>query len=212
VILLPRILRKAAVSGVPLPAILRVSTRQDSEIFLTFDDGPNAELTPRLLDILGAHGVKATFFVNGVQVERHPDVAERITGEGHLIANHGYSHRKLTELDTREGLNEVERCQRVIEPFGAPRLFRPPHGLLGPRLYFRLIRAGYRIAYWTMDSGDSWDLPAERLAERMLQGAVPGTVILLHDDRANGVDAVAWFIAAAKKRGLRFGVLDPRQR
>src|SRR5205085_1137671 len=117
-------------------------------------DGPHEVWTPRVLDLLASHDVKAIFFLIGREVERHPTLAASIQQKGHILANHTYSHSLLPSLSTTAALSEIERCQRIIEPLGGKRLFRPPHGLLTARQLFMTIRKRFQLAYWTVDSED----------------------------------------------------------
>ena len=202
-ILAARFFRKSTAWGFPWPGVVRFVRNAPHSVYLTFDDGPFAGSTERVLDLLAQHQAQATFFVTGQQVERHPELTRRIRREGHRLGNHTYSHCHLTELSANAAMADVERCQQLIAPQGAPRLFRPTHGLLGPAVYWRLRRAGYAIAYWSLDSRDSWEIPAPTLAQAILRRIRPGEIVLLHDDRANGIAALELLLPQLSQRGLR---------
>ena len=203
---LARAIRKYAVSRPP-----RVPPGHERELYLTFDDGPNPTFTPRVLDLLAAQQAAATFFVCGRQIERHNALTAQIVAAGHALANHTYSHPDLSALPLAAARAEVDRCQQLLTPFGGTRLFRPPHGLLGPRLHWSLTHAGYSIVYWSADSGDWQDIAGAELATRLLQSVRGGDVILFHDDRENGVAALAQFLVAARAQGFTFHRLADRQ-
>lgn len=154
-------------------------------IYLTFDDGPHPETTPRLLDLLRRHDARATFFMVGRAAEAHPDVARRVADEGHLIGNHSYDHPRFTRIPLAEQLGQIERADRVLSAFdgNARHPFRPPSGALPLSLLFHFLRARRRIAYWSYDTLDYRREPKERIVERLR--AIPpvaGDVLLMHDD------------------------------
>jgi len=157
------------------------SASSGNKIALTFDDGPGVE-TPAILDLLRQAGVRATFFLCGHNVERFPDHARRIAAEGHEIGNHTYSHPWLIGRTPGRIAYEVNRAQQVIARHTGlqPRLFRPPHGLRWFGLFPILAQKQMMLAMWSVNGMD-WKFPASRIADRVLQGAQPGSVILLHD-------------------------------
>jgi peptidoglycan/xylan/chitin deacetylase (PgdA/CDA1 family) len=204
----PRLLRKSAIAHLPLPGLVRLPAGHRSKIHLTFDDGPHRELTPRTLDMLASYAIKATFFVIGSRVANLPGITERIVREGHMLANHAYRPEGISRLSVEEGFDEVERCNKAIAPFGGQRIFRPPNGLLSPILYQRLVRVGYKIDFWTFDSNDSKGLSSEEIAARLLERDMRGEVILLHDDRPQGIEALRMFLEQTKDRGYEYARLD----
>ncbi|MGB9877262.1 MAG: polysaccharide deacetylase family protein, partial [bacterium] len=124
-------------------------------IYLTFDDGPEGDFTLKVLDLLRDWGAKATFFVCGKNCEIFPHILKREVEEGHSIGNHTYSHnRLLVYLGLIKG--EVERTRRIIcELTGREvNLFRPPWGVMVPWLRWYLIREGYRLVFWDIDTRD----------------------------------------------------------
>jgi len=154
-------------------------------LYLTFDDGPHPAVTPGVLDVLAEHGVKATFFLLGANVERYPEIARRIVAEGHAIGNHSYSHPRFARIDLSAQREEIDRTDRILAGFdGRVRhWFRPPSGALPWRMlgYFARRRRG--IAYWSYDSMDYRREGAEVLARRLReQPPVAGDIVLMHDD------------------------------
>jgi peptidoglycan/xylan/chitin deacetylase (PgdA/CDA1 family) len=180
--------------------------------FLSFDDGPHPEHTPRLLDLLAAHGIRASFFVVGDRAERHPAVVERIVAEGHLLGNHSWSHNRFGRLPLREQVAELERTDALLAGFDhQPRhRVRPPQGVLPLPLFLHLARRGRSIAYWSYDSMDyrgqsPMDL-ADQLRRRPPQA---GDIVLMHDDSALAGDALAMLLPQWCAEGHAFQALLP---
>lgn len=126
-----------------------------STVQLTIDDGPNPLSTPQILSTLAAHGVPATFFLTGARAEERPDLVQRIADDGHQVASHAYTHRKLTALKTEEIRDELSRAHAAILPFlSGERLFRPPHGERDARVDLIARDLGYRTILWNVNSKD----------------------------------------------------------
>jgi peptidoglycan/xylan/chitin deacetylase (PgdA/CDA1 family) len=162
-------------------------------IYLTFDDGPHPEHTPRLLDALATHGAKATFFVVGKQCERYPEIVRRMAEEGHAIGNHTYSHLNAREASPSLYLAEVTRTNEIIESIVGRRssLFRPPHGAINLQILWGLWRRNQTVVLWNVDPKDySADLSTvcPWFHANPIQ---PGDIILLHDNRAQITDIVS---------------------
>jgi peptidoglycan/xylan/chitin deacetylase (PgdA/CDA1 family)/glycosyltransferase involved in cell wall biosynthesis len=182
-----------------LRTMVRVRT-DERAVALTFDDGPDPEYTPRLLEILAAHGARATFFLIGERAERHPDIVRQIAEAGHAIGNHTYSHALMPALDPGEQAMELERCTEAIGE-AAQRLFRPPFGQQSEASYRAARRAGYEVVGWSLMSDDWKRQESGELADRVLDRLEPGSIILMHDslhepwdpsaaDRGYALDAV----------------------
>jgi peptidoglycan-N-acetylglucosamine deacetylase len=165
------------------PSIFRGPGRRRS-IALTFDDGPS-EGTLALLEYLDREGVKATFFLCGMNVQRLPSVAGEVAAAGHQIGNHTYSHPKLLFKSRQFIENEFVRAQRIItvETGVAPMLLRPPYGLRWAGMREVQQRLALLGVLWTV-IGNDWKWPAGRIAQQVLEQASPGGIICLHDGRA----------------------------
>lgn len=150
---------------------------------LTFDDGPSAVYTPRILDILKAKGVKGTFFLLGSQVVKNPEIAKRIFDEGHDIGNHTYSHRELLFSTRRLVQDEVERTEHAIQEVTGyeTRLLRPPRGVYSDAVRRLLQGEGYTIALWTVSSRDWQGISARSILRRVKAFTRPGAIMLFHD-------------------------------
>lgn len=152
-------------------------------IALTFDDGPSDEYTAEILDILKEYGVKATFFVIGVNVEKHPDLLRRTVAEGHEIGNHTYSHPHLKTIDEATLSEEVTRAAAVLHDVAGitTTLFRPPEGVVTPAVTAAANKGGYRTVLWSVDTRD-WALnPASNIVRIVTREASNGDIILFHD-------------------------------
>ena len=178
--------------GLPILTRLPKSSRQ---VALTFDDGPSAETTPRVLDILRAEGAHATFFVLGEAVARHPDLLRRIAAEGHAIGIHAETHEPFVLKPRQAIFQELRQAEAALyaacpEAAIAPWV-RPPHGFKSLTLAWTLRRAGYGLAAWSADSRDYREQDARQIAARVAGKTKPGSVILLHDGPANIATAEA---------------------
>ncbi|MBD5804641.1 Peptidoglycan-N-acetylglucosamine deacetylase [Azoarcus sp. Aa7] len=161
------------------------------EIALTIDDGPDPDVTPRVLDLLDAHRARATFFVIGRLVREHPALAREIVARGHAIENHSEHHLKTFSLRGPRWLaREIGAAQDTIaEVCGrAPRFFRAPAGLRNPFLEPVLARLDLQLASWTRRAYDTRNGDADAVASRLLGGRDgklrSGDILLLHDGNA----------------------------
>ena len=206
--------RNSPIFGRP---ISRLPTH-DRALALTFDDGPNPDATPVVLDALAARGVKATFFILGRHAERWPALVKRVADEGHSIGNHGYYHRKLhfkspdyVRHDLELGTEAIERAARV-----KPSLFRAPHGFRSPWVTAIARSLGQRTVGWSLGVWDSDRPGVESIAQRTIDGARPGSILLLHDgdgydpsgDRMQTAHAVPLIVDRLLASGYRFDLLD----
>lgn len=181
-------------------------------VALTFDDGPDAQFTPMILDVLKKHQARATFFVMGKKAEANPAILQRIAAEGHEIGNHSYSHPNFNRINKKTQLEEIDRTTFIIERITeqTPRLLRPPGGYLSYDLVATTKEKKMTIAYWTyqQDSKD-WrnGVRAAAIANHVVKNIKPGQVIILHDGCPNGMQtakATDMIISRLKKNGYSF--------
>jgi peptidoglycan/xylan/chitin deacetylase (PgdA/CDA1 family) len=178
-------------------------------IALTFDDGPGED-TARILDLLSAHGARATFFVVGERADARPELVRRMVAEGHSVGNHTLSHRKLPWLSPSEIARQIDEAQRAIVRAGAPAptLFRAPHGFKSPFLARALGRAKLRLVAWTHGVWDTARPGAREIARRCLRRLDDGVILLLHDggppgeDRSQTAEALDEILRGCAARGL----------
>jgi len=157
-------------------------------VALTFDDGPDPATTPALLDLLAAHGVRATFFVVGERARRHPGLIDEIHSGGHELAVHGWSHVDFLRLSPGAAAREVEHTAALLRKLTGrqPVWFRPPYGALSGTALWASRRAGLRPVLWTAWARD-WEAPEPTLIVRRLRdGGGPGGTVLLHDSPYGG--------------------------
>lgn len=175
-------------------------------IALTFDDGPDAALTPQFLDILETNHVQATFFVMGSNIEGNEPIIERMVDEGHSVQNHTWDHPYLSELSTDEIELQIERTSAAIVGAGAPepQFGRPPYGDYNARVTGVFEIQGLQMVTWTnaLDIRD-WDGPAspEHIVERVRANLQDGGVVLLHDVQPNTLAALPGIIDAVHQEG-----------
>ena len=160
-----------------LPGLERV----DGGVALTFDDGPDADGTPAVLDALDAANARATFFLVGEQVEAHPELAREIAQRGHEVQAHCFDHTHHERLaDPAEDLRRT--IEAIFEATGAaPSLQRPPYGRFTPRSHEACLQAGLQPVYWSAWGEDWEDLAADRITDFVTRDLADGVVILLHD-------------------------------
>ena len=187
-------------------------------VALTFDDGPDPADTPKLLDLLREKGVKATFFVVGKRADQHPDIVRRAWAEGHLIANHTWSHYSLFCFLMPGRLRaEIERGSESIRRIcgSRPRFFRSPVGLRHPLLAPYLQDAELEYVSWSIRTLDTFNANSSVLARRILSKATSGDIILLHDHLPRGTDAMLQalprVIDELRKQKFEFVLAGPRE-
>ena len=168
--------------GFYLP-IVSSGKRGERGVALTFDDGPDPETTPRLLDLLDRHGVCATFFVTGERAARHPGIVRDILSRGHSIGNHSFSHMPLLMLKGMRTLRrEVKAAQTALGRFGiVPLAFRPPVGVTNPHLWRVLLEQGMYCVNFSCRAADLGNLLVAGLSSRVLRKVSPGDIVALHD-------------------------------
>lgn len=184
------------------------SVRVDQPVIaVTFDDGPSAALTPRLLDILKQRGVRATFFVLGQLVQDHPEIVRRAVDEGHEIGNHSWDHKALNRLAEGGLRHELADTSEVISKVtGRPvTLMRPPYGATNPRLNKAIEKEyGMKVILWSVDPLDWKDRKAQLVEQRILKETQPGAVILAHDIHPSTIEAMPATLDALLAKGYKF--------
>ena len=152
-------------------------------VALTFDDGPDPQVTPRVLDLLDRHGVKATFFVIGRKAEAHPELIREILARGHALGNHSQTHPPFLMLQGKRAIaREVASAQAALRRLGAvPLAFRPPVGITNPDLWRALVDQGMFCVNFSCRARDMGNRRVAGLARKLLAKARPRDIILLHD-------------------------------
>ncbi|WP_435647915.1 polysaccharide deacetylase family protein [Kitasatospora purpeofusca] len=187
----------------------------DPLVALTFDDGPHPVHTPQVLDVLARYGAPAAFFCIGLHALAHPGVVRRIAAEGHILGNHSWSHAYLPDLGPiglRAQLGfTADALAHACGGTRPSRWLRPPYGGRSPELLMAVAGSGLTTALWDVDAKD-WSRPGPGVvAERVLSGVGPGSVVLMHDgggDRSQTVAALPAVITGLRRRGYRIVGLD----
>ena len=161
------------------PSVIWNKVNSQNNIWLTFDDGPSPEVTPFILSILNEEQVKATFFLVGKQIKKYPYLVEQIIENGHIIANHSYSHKSGWQSNSNFYINDVEKCQQLMPE---NKLFRPPYGKISPRQISHLKKK-YKIILWDVLGGDFYmkKKPLE-IKKNILKYTKSGSIIVLHNN------------------------------
>jgi len=157
---------------------------RENNIYLTFDDGPTPEITEWVLEELKKHQAKATFFCIGKNIDKHPDLFEKIINDGHAIGNHTYNHLNGWKTKTVDYLENIISCQSEIckQDSTNSKLFRPPYGKIKKSQSKKLRRLGYKIIMWDVLSADfDQTITPEKCLENVLKNVVSGSVIVFHD-------------------------------
>ena len=193
-------------------ALIRLKNKD--RVVLSFDDGPDPEITPKLLELLKKYKIKANFFILGKRAKRYPEIVKRIREEGHEICSHGYSHKKVHLMKRDRFLEEIEETERIIESIigERPRFYRAPHGFIRYDLYRLLRKKGYKIVAWSIGVWDTdTDITPETIVKRAKGKIKGGDIILLHDGdesytrpQTSMLKALPEIINEVKKRGLSF--------
>jgi peptidoglycan/xylan/chitin deacetylase (PgdA/CDA1 family) len=205
-------------SGLLGPNLTRLPASAGNQVALTIDDGPDPEITPRVLDLLDRHGARATFFCIGETARRHPRVIEAIVARGHAVENHSQHHHLLFSLRGPHALRrEIEAAQRTLTEISGvrPLFFRAPAGLRNAFLEPVLCALGLHLASWTRRGFDTRAGDARRVAQCLLRGLAARDILLLHDGNAgrdaNGkpvvLDVLPIVLPVAQEAGLRWTTL-----
>ena len=186
------------------PSLVWKNTTTEKKVWLTFDDGPSPEITPFILDILQRNNVKATFFCLGKQIEKYPEITQRIETENHIIGNHSFSHPNGLTTCTKKYLKDVEKCQNLIPK---TTLFRPPFGKIYP-WQINKLRNHYKIIMWDV-MGLDFDKKTskEKCLSNVVNNVENGSIIVLHDNEKSFKNlqfALPKIIEILKERGFAF--------
>ena len=181
-------------------------------VYLTFDDGPTPEITEWVLDVLKQHGVKATFFCIGNNINNNPEIFKKVIEGGHTIANHTYNHLNGWKTDNNRYFENIDATEKAIEANGGNRafkkLFRPPYGRMKRLQAAEVRRRGYRIIMWDVLSADfDKTITPEQCLQNVIRNTRDGSVIIFHDSVKafpNVEHALPEAIKYLKEKGFKF--------
>ena len=193
-----------------LPGLER-ATRSGSAV-LSFDDGPDPDATPAVLDALGAAGVRATFFLVGEQLMKHIALGREIVERGHEIALHGFGHVHHDELSDQAARDDLARGLGTVEAGTGrrPRYYRPPYGVFSEASYAACRHLGLEPVYWSAWGVDWETVGPERIADVVVGDLAEGAIVLLHDSPRYAhrpsaeptARAIPLIVSAARERAL----------
>ncbi len=158
--------------------------RKQKKVALSFDDGPDSDYTPVILDLLKQQGIQAAFFVVGNKLENNIKIIRRIDQEGHIMGGHSFSHHFFFDLFTARRIKiELEHTEEMIMKITGKkmRLFRPPYGVTNPVLARVIRKLGYHVIGWSLKSKDTVTGDSQALLERLQKKVRGGDLILFHD-------------------------------
>jgi peptidoglycan/xylan/chitin deacetylase (PgdA/CDA1 family) len=181
-------------------------------VSLTFDDGPDEVMTPKVLDVLKENGIKATFFIIGSKAEKHPELISRIVEEGHIVGGHSWAHKSNFPIQSsNEICHELLKSENMICGITGKsmRLFRPPFGVTNPLISDAVEANGYITVGWSIRSLDT-DSDKDRniILERIVKRLHNGAVILLHDRCACSDELLRMLITALREKNYDIIGLD----
>ena len=183
-----------------------INRGEEQGIAFTFDDGPDPITTPKILSILEAEKIKATFFVIGEKAEKHPELIIEMDKKGHSIANHSYEHSNTIGFTLTEKLSsDIKKCSDVIEnAIGKrPRMFRPPFGVTNPK-FFRVLKELHLTSIgWSGRSLDTITFNKSTLVNRVKRSVKNGAILLFHDTQHITLEALPEIINHCRKNGIK---------
>ncbi|AJY75724.1 polysaccharide deacetylase family protein [Paenibacillus beijingensis] len=184
-------------------------------VALTFDDVPDTEFTPKVLDILARYHVKATFFIVGQRAKEHPEMVRRIVREGHAIGNHSYNHMVFSNLSQHKFSLQIAKTESILKSIVgfAPRYIRPPYGEITPGQLEWARKHGYYIVNWNVDSEDWRSISSGRVLQNIKRTLTPGSIVLQHagggvgEDLSGTVKALPELIGYLRQKGYEIVTL-----
>jgi len=182
------------------------SETNDKIIAITFDDGPNAEFTPQILNVLEEYNAPATFFVIGKNIQGNEDLIQKIDQSGHIIGNHTFSHSFFIDFKSKSGfINELNQTADLIYKLTGKKIkwFRPPYGVTTPNLANAARSLHLDIIGWSIRSMDTTKDEADVIFKRIKEQMKPGAIILFHDTSLKTVDVLKQTLNFAKENGFK---------
>lgn len=195
--------------------LYKIST-DEKVVAITFDDGPSETITPALLNLLNKYNVKATFFMLGENIEKHPDIAHAVYDQEHLIGNHSYNHPRLIFKSPSFTREQITKTDLLIKSLGQKNVqyFRPPYSSKYIILPLVLQSLDKKLVTGTYDPPSEYVSPynAKNVADEVIENTKPGSIIYLHDGKATDqgqfIESVELIILGLKEKGYKFVRLD----
>ncbi|HED36281.1 MAG TPA: polysaccharide deacetylase family protein [Gammaproteobacteria bacterium] len=175
-----------------------------SSVYITFDDGPHPDNTPKIIELLKNFNVKATFFMTGSEMEKYPEVVKMVATSGHTIGYHSYTHASYKKMSILKIINELSSGRSIARKSGVSlRLFRPPYGDLKVISFLYLIITGWRVVMWSLDSRDSFDSKDKVLETIDPKKIIGGDILLFHDDYEMTLEILPVILKKYSKNNIR---------
>lgn len=184
---------------------------EDQSIAITFDDGPSAKHTKKIIDCLDAHEIHASFFLIGRNIEGNEEIVKRLKDKGHSVGNHSFYHDvKHTFKNAKKISHDVEMANTAIESVtGIPvRFYRPPFGVTNPHISKIINSFGLVSIGWTVRSFDTYFTNAEKIAKRMMKQIRSGSILLFHDNQDVTLEVLDIIIPKLKSKNFTFKTID----
>ena len=166
------------------PSVIHRKEVSEKKIFLSFDDGPHPEITPRVLTLLDKYNAKATFFCLGKNLVENPNIAQMIIQGGHRLGNHTFSHENAWKIKFGEYINSIEKTQKIINELNpsTENIFRPPYGKITPAIANILKEKEYQVFLWSWILGDyKKNIHIDKVLKKLIHTIQPGDILVLHD-------------------------------
>jgi|SRR5690554_5683421 len=183
----------------------------ENYISIIFDDGPHPEFTPKVLRLLKEFNVEASFFLIGKNAQKYPELVKQIVDEGHLVANHSYSHSKhFGFFSSKKIVLELEQADAVLKVIigKKPRFFRPPFGVTNPAIKKALRTTKHHSIGWSKRSFDTTSLSEEKIFEKITSNLKKGDIILLHDSSQKTIAVLERLLLSLQSTNLKSVTLD----
>lgn len=177
----------------------------ENKIAITFDDGPHTEVTPKLIELLDTHNVKATFFCIGKNASANPQIVAKLFHKGHLIGNHSYEHFKFFDLLSSGNMRkEILETNKVLTSIigKSPLLFRPPYGVTNPMLRRAINKTNMVSVGWSLRSFDTVKNPKDVIA-KLVANTKRGDIVLFHDTNPNILPIVEEYLLWLKEKDFK---------
>lgn len=200
-------LKKMILQLLPANVIVYRGKAQCGAVALSYDDGPHPTHSPRLLRLLKAEKLRATFFINGHPADRYPDLVRQMVADGHEIGNHFFTHDRIDQMNYRALRTQVEKLSATVVALTGttPRLIRPPYGKITPQAIWYALCRRTPLLLWSFDTTDSLRNDLETIRSRIRNYSFrAGDIILMHEDFAQAVEVTSAVISKVRAAGLEF--------
>jgi len=188
--------------------------KNNKAILLSFDDGPDPEITPKILKVLETYNRKAIFFLIGEKAEKFPTLVKELLAKGHSIGNHSYTHGKYFDLQSSTKMaEEIKKTTKILEDISGDSVpyFRPPYGVTNPILNSALKKTNLISVAWSFRSFDTGKRNAEAIAQRVKKEIKGGEILLFHDNREKSLEIlklVMPFLSKFEQGEIEYDVFD----